>query len=111
MQVVNRQARAFPRTGLERLRELAEVICRERHSKNSGNPGDSPQRLERFDLTLESSLDSADLIVGRFVAVQADGDDGHERAASGDPLDACHNAVGQKSVGWKMQQRQASPAC
>ena len=73
-------------------------------------PGMRAQRLERFDLTAESALDAADLVVQRFVAVEADGDDRLRRPAAGDPFDARDDAVGQEPVGREMQEREPAPA-
>ncbi len=110
MDVIDGETRTFAGACVEGLSESAEIVGRHRHPEDRGYSRNTPERVERLDLTPETSLDSTDLVVGLLVAVQADRDDGVRRAPARDPLDARHDAIGEKPVGRKMQKRKPPPA-
>jgi hypothetical protein len=108
--VVDGQSGTLASEGVESLREAPQVVLRERDAKDGRHSLDAAQGVERGHLAAEPPFDSANVVVQPLVAIDADG---HNRLAGSSPGDApngLHDAVGEKSVGRKVQQLQATPA-
>jgi hypothetical protein len=75
VEVLVDQVRNLALRGGERLREVIDVLRRERHAEDDLHAGDLAQAAERLDLAAPAALDAADLVVHGLVAVGADRDD------------------------------------
>ena len=108
--IVNGESGTLPRAGGKRLLERASVVAGERHAERDFHTRNAPQHAERLHLTAEPALHPANLVVERFVAVDAHGHDRACQLASRNALGGRNDAIGLEAVGRKVEQREPRPS-